>query len=210
MLSDAAGLAGNDIGVADRVEQRGLAVIDMAHDRHDRRTRHEILAGVRRIEEPFLDIGFGDPLHGVTEFLGDELRRIGVDHVGDLRHLALLHQKLDDIDAALRHPAGEFLDRDRLGQDHVACELFLNLVDMAFEPLNTAAESRDGPRALFFLLPGDIGDREAATAFLLGAPGRARDSNLDRQAGPANDVWRFLFLGRGRPATGAGEWLRGC
>ena len=153
MLSDTARLAGNDIGVPDRVEQRGLAVIDMAHDGHDRRTRHEILAGVRRIEEPFLDIGFGDPPHGVTEFLGDELRRIRVDDVGDLRHLALLHQKLDDIDPPLRHPAGEFLDRNRLRQDHVACELLLNLIDMAFEPLNAAAESRDGPRALFCLLP---------------------------------------------------------
>ena len=161
----------------------------------------KIVAGVRRVEEPFLDIGFGDPFHGVTEFLGDELRRVRVDDVGDLRHLALLHQKLDDIDAALRHPAGEFLDRYRLGQNHFACELFLNLVDMAFEPLNAAAESRDGPRAFFFF-PGDIGDRQAATAFLLGAPGRARDSSLHRQARPANDVRGFLLLGEG------GSWRR--
>jgi len=36
VLCDAAGLAGDDIGVADGVEQRGLAVVDMAHDGHDR------------------------------------------------------------------------------------------------------------------------------------------------------------------------------
>jgi hypothetical protein len=37
MLRDAAGLARDDIGLADRVEQRGLAVVDMAHDRDHRR-----------------------------------------------------------------------------------------------------------------------------------------------------------------------------
>ena len=42
MLGDAAGFAGNDVGVADGVEQRGLAVVDVAHDGDDRRTRHQV------------------------------------------------------------------------------------------------------------------------------------------------------------------------
>ena len=33
VLGDAAGLAGDDVGVADAVEQRGLAVVDVAHAR---------------------------------------------------------------------------------------------------------------------------------------------------------------------------------
>ena len=33
MLGDAAGLAGRHVGGAQRVQQRGLAVVDMAHDR---------------------------------------------------------------------------------------------------------------------------------------------------------------------------------
>ena len=40
MLGDAAGLARDDVGVADRVEQRRLAVIDVPHDRDDRRARN--------------------------------------------------------------------------------------------------------------------------------------------------------------------------
>ena len=36
MLGDAAGLMHRDIGLADRIEQRGLAVVDMAHDGDDR------------------------------------------------------------------------------------------------------------------------------------------------------------------------------
>ena len=43
VLRDAAGLAGDDVRLADVVEQRRLAVVDVAHDRDDRRTRHEIL-----------------------------------------------------------------------------------------------------------------------------------------------------------------------
>ena len=42
MLGDAAGLAGHDVGLAQRIEQRGLAVIDMAHDGDDRRARDQI------------------------------------------------------------------------------------------------------------------------------------------------------------------------
>ena len=39
VLGDAAALAGRDLGRADRVEQAGLAVVDVAHDGHDRGAR---------------------------------------------------------------------------------------------------------------------------------------------------------------------------
>ena len=46
VLGDAAGLAGDHIGLADGVEQRRLAVVDVAHDGDHRRTRLEF--GLRR------------------------------------------------------------------------------------------------------------------------------------------------------------------
>ena len=51
VLRDAARLAGDDVGLPDVVEQRGLAVVDVAHDGDDRRTRHQLLGrvlGLRR------------------------------------------------------------------------------------------------------------------------------------------------------------------
>ena len=48
MLGDATGFAGHHIGVADGVEQRGLAVVDVTHDGHDRRTRHQFAVLVGR------------------------------------------------------------------------------------------------------------------------------------------------------------------
>ena len=46
MLGDAARFARDDIGLAQRVEQRGFAVIDMAHDRHDGRTRLQVFGAI--------------------------------------------------------------------------------------------------------------------------------------------------------------------
>ena len=89
MLGDAAGLLAHHVGGADGVEQRGLAVIDMAHDGHDRRAGLEILGMVFRADKAFLDVGLRHAPDDMSEFLGDELRGVGVDHIGDLVHLAV-------------------------------------------------------------------------------------------------------------------------
>ena len=68
MLGDAARLAGRDIGFAQRVEQRGLAVVDMAHDRDDRGARLQRLGLVGIAAQADLDIGFGDAAQPVAEF----------------------------------------------------------------------------------------------------------------------------------------------
>ena len=83
VLGDAAGFAGDDVGRADRVEQRGLAVVDVAHDGDHRRARLDLRRIVGDVEQAFLDVGFGDAAHGVAHFLGDELGGVGVDHVVD-------------------------------------------------------------------------------------------------------------------------------
>ena len=50
------------------------------------------------VEQAFFDVGFGHAAHAVAHFLGDQLRGVGVDHVVDRHHLALLHQQADDVD----------------------------------------------------------------------------------------------------------------
>ena len=59
-------------------------MVDVAHDGHDRRTRHQRGRIVGGVEQAFLDVGFGHALDGVAQFLGQELGGVGVDHVGDL------------------------------------------------------------------------------------------------------------------------------
>src|SRR4029453_16036460 len=54
VLGDAAGLAGDHVGVADGVQQLGLAVVDVAHDGHDRRAGAQVLvAGGLGVLPPF-------------------------------------------------------------------------------------------------------------------------------------------------------------
>ncbi len=53
VLRDAAGFACCHVGLADGVEQRGLAVIDVAHDGDHRRARNFKLAGILGLEHFF-------------------------------------------------------------------------------------------------------------------------------------------------------------
>ena len=65
VLGDAAGLGRGDAGLADGVEQRRLAVVDVTHDGDDRRTRHEVLGLVledeRRLFFGLDDVDVDDP-----------------------------------------------------------------------------------------------------------------------------------------------------
>ena len=83
---------------------------------------------VGTFEQALFDVGFGDALDGVAHVLGDELRGVGVERVGQGDHAALAHQQLDDVDGALGHAVGEFLDGDRLGQHDLARDLLLGLL----------------------------------------------------------------------------------
>ena len=75
VLGDAAGFASGDVGGADGVEQRGLAVIDVAHDGDDGRT-HDLDEAGGVLEEAFdgfvLDLLFdGDDCGVSAELAGD-------------------------------------------------------------------------------------------------------------------------------------------
>ena len=88
VLRDAAGLAGRDVSGTDRVEERRLAMIDMAHEGHDRRARRPPLGGsagfLLRLER-LLDVE-RDVLDLVVELAGDQRRRVVVEHLVDGGH----------------------------------------------------------------------------------------------------------------------------
>ena len=130
MLRDAAGFARDDIRGPDRIEQRRLAVVDVTHDRDDGSTRLErSIVGIDIADETDFDVGFRDALRRMAEFLHDEFRRVGVEHIGDFMHRALLHQILDEIDGALRHAVRQFLDRDRFRNDDLASDFLARLLN---------------------------------------------------------------------------------
>src|SRR5438045_7910952 len=180
-------------------------MIDVAHDGDDRRPLYELGGIVGRVEEALLDVGFGDPPHGVAHLFGDELRRIGVDHVGDLHHLALLHQQPDHVHGALGHAVGQLLDGDGLRNDDLADEFFLGLgLAMTGHALSSAPERCD--RALAHFVGAERGHNREAAAALLGTwTGRRlrRDSGPPRSGASARPR-RFLVIGFGYRTSSAG------
>ena len=117
VLGDATGLAGHDVGVADAVEQRGLAVVDVTHDGDDRGARRlqRLVVVVAVVEhrlqlELFLLAGLDQ------QQLGADLEReqlhllVGQRH-GRGDHLAVLQQEADDVGRGAVQLRSELLRR---------------------------------------------------------------------------------------------------
>ena len=101
VLGDAARLAGRDVGLADGVEQRRLAVVDVAHDGDDRRARDQVLRVVRRLGvDQHLVLAEGRRLDLEAELVRDQRGGVEVDVVVDVHaHHPQRPQLLDDLAA---------------------------------------------------------------------------------------------------------------
>ena len=116
VLGDPARLAGDHLGLADRVEQRRLAVVHVAHDRHDRRPGGEVLVGV--VVDRLLDLllGAADDLDLLAERFRQGRDGLVGQRLGERRHLAQLHELLDHLGAAEAEALGH-LTHGRAGRD---------------------------------------------------------------------------------------------
>ena len=123
VLGDAAGLAGGDLGLADRVQQRGLAVVDVAHDRDHRRAVDEVLVGVGELRLLGLLLGGGDDLQLAVVLVGDRPDRLVGEGLGQRRHLPHRHQFFDHLGRGQAERLGDLahggagVDLGRLGLD---------------------------------------------------------------------------------------------
>ncbi len=113
VLRDPAELASDDVGLADRVEELGLSVIDVAHDRDDRRSVDEFLGFVLRLLDNRLVVK-RDYMDCAAVFLGEDGRCVGVDLLVDRRHDAEGHQLRDELRRLDVHLLGELRDGDIL------------------------------------------------------------------------------------------------
>ena len=111
VLRDAARLRLDHGALADRIEQRGLAVVDVTHDRDHGRPRLEIVRIV------LVDLGLQLFLarvldrHLALELARDELDRLVSERLRDRDHLADAHHDLDDLAGGNAERGGEILDR---------------------------------------------------------------------------------------------------
>ncbi len=189
-----------DIGLADRIQQRRLAVIDVAHDGDDRRAREVVLRPVGH----FL-LGFGllletDDFGAETElgahFLGDvEVQRLvdgGQDPLGD--------ELLDDVLRLDLHLFRElfqghaFGDRDRL-------EIFGRRGrTREFDHLGDPFDRRLGPAPGFFFRTKRMG---------VAQPGRTAGLDIAQRLQDAIRHPGSDHLVRGWCASGSWSWPSG-
>ncbi len=161
VLGDAAGLALADAGVTDGVQQSGLAVVDVTHDGHHRRTGLQVVLAafvlavgqVEGLQQLAVLVLRDDDLHDVVHLAAEQLERLVVDRLGRGDHLAEVEQRLDQRGRVGVDLLGEVRQRRAAGQPdglavavrqpHAADDRRLHvLVFRAFRPLRLAASPR--------------------------------------------------------------------
>ena len=131
VLGDAPGLARGDVGGADRVQQRGLAMIDVTHHGDHRRSLRQLVGPIHlHVVEHFFPAGLvrhillgffleGDDLGFRAELLGYSLGHLRIQRLVDRGQDALGDQLGDHVLGLAVQLLGEFFDRHRLGEGHV-------------------------------------------------------------------------------------------
>ncbi len=176
VLRDAAGFGADHVRVADAVEQRGLAVVDVTHDRHDGRAEHPIGDHILELTTRRLDdllLGAGDVLDLVAELAREDLRRVGVEGAVDVHAAhAQLHELHQDVGRLEAHALGELLQ-----------------LDLGLDADDALLGARDRDLGLLALLAGR---HLLATRAALGsagrAEGRASELTATRGIGPTRRV----------------------
>ena len=116
MLGDAAGLSLRDVGMTDGVQNRGLAMIDVAHNHHNRRTGHQVfLVVLAVVDNLFLDGDHHFLFHLCVEFVGDQHRGVKINHVVDGGEHAQTHQLFDDLGGGNLQAQGKISHSDLFG-----------------------------------------------------------------------------------------------
>ena len=116
VLGDAAGFAGNHAGLADGIEDGGLAVVNVTHDHHDGGTGLLRFLLVLHLKQPVFD-GDNDLLGDLgADLHGDQGGGIKVDDIADGGHNAQCHQLFDDLACLHLEHKCQFADGHFLGQ----------------------------------------------------------------------------------------------
>ena len=129
VLRNATCLTGDDVGLTNIVEQRGLTMIDMSHHRHDGSTGHQVFLVVLNLCHGLAHLG-AHILGGESELLGNQVDGLGIHALIDADHDSDAHASGDDLSHGHIHHGGEFVCGHKLSQlEHLAlCCLCLHLV----------------------------------------------------------------------------------
>ena len=129
VLCNTAGFACGNTSTSDVVQQRSLTVVNVTHNRHDRRTRFLRIVG-QSLGFFFSQEGFrifrfsGD--RTMTHFFDHNHGRFLVKHLVDRHHLTELHHMFNDFNGLDAHLHSEISDSDGFRNFNVLNNGFLN------------------------------------------------------------------------------------
>jgi hypothetical protein len=115
VLRDPAGLGLDDGRLADRVQERRLSVVDVAHDRDHRWAVDEVLGSVLEGLRKLVLLGDVLDVDLALDLGRDQLYRLVRERLGDRHHLAEAHHDLDDLGRRNAERLGQILDRRARG-----------------------------------------------------------------------------------------------
>ena len=119
-LRDAAGLACGNVGLADGIQNTGLAVVNVAHNADHRGTLHQILLRILFLrEQALLDGHMHLVLDLCVELLCQQRSGIKIDHIVDGVHLAHLHELGNDLAGLLLQAGSQLAHGDLVGDHHL-------------------------------------------------------------------------------------------
>ena len=127
VLRNTASFTRNDICAAQGVKQRCLTMVDMAHDRHDRRTRLQRFWGINIFVMNDVNVSVGNAGDVVAKLFDEQFRRILVDCLVDRDGHAHFEQCLDQVTALFCHTVGQFLNGNCFRNNDVTGLLDLSL-----------------------------------------------------------------------------------
>ncbi len=108
MLGDSASLRRNNVGMADSIQKRSLAVVDVTHNNHNRSPRNQVLIGVLTVVNDTLFDGNNDFLLNLSMKLhSNEAGRVKVDDIVYRGHNSHHHEFFDNLSRRSLKPAGK-------------------------------------------------------------------------------------------------------
>ena len=117
MLGNTARLTGNDVGVADMVEQRGLTMIHVPHNRYDWCAGHYILIRIFALVLTNLRHHLGADILGLEpELFSNDIDSLGIQTLVDANHHSQRHTGSNNFGNRHIHHYRQVVSRNKLGQ----------------------------------------------------------------------------------------------
>ena len=121
VLGNAARFARDDFGFADVVEERGFAVVNVAHDGDDRRALDDVARVFVGLGHDLrFEVVFFDENVLVPHFFGNERGGFLVEHLVDGDHRAEFHHDFDEFARFDAHFLRQFANGDGFRNAHFA------------------------------------------------------------------------------------------